>query len=522
LGLRLDRSIFLASCASIVGACGGATVMTDVTTETGAGGADGGAAATCSVSGLQDPDFATSTAWTPIRGVTLSPGSATFDTATMCDHGGIAQTLSTPPLTCARPLVLTLGVSLEDEDKLSFVAGVNGGWSSPVIPLGAQTLQICLGARVFGGAADLFLGMGNNLGLCPPQLSGGPSLSIEHVSIGADVTGACPLPGTVPNGDFERGTDRWTLHSVQGTAEIAPGLGEAGSLGARLATDRLCEGPFISGTISLPTSAMMPNPALRIWSKGTRNAVASVRIGSPVHAFYTGATYLPGTDQAVVTNVCIPRWAQGTVQPLALAFVETAFNQVCKTDNARDFAFDGLSFVSEPACATDANVFDPGFEQVAVASGAASFWALDRYDDDLASRVELETDGTSAHTGNVAAVLSTSTPCPRVSLSGGVTVPSPAGTQGPALRFWYQTSASTHTGLTVSLSALAAPVPLPATSTWTQVTACLDPHLASRPDLLSFALASITGGGTCADTFPTETVALDDIELAIDPSCPAM
>jgi hypothetical protein len=62
---------------------------------------------------------------------------------------------------------------------------------------------------------------------------------------------------------------------------------------------------------------------------------------------------------------------------------------------------------------------------------------------------------------------------------------------------------------------------LPPADAWTQVSVCLDPRLASRPDLLSFALVSIDGGGTCAAAFPEETATVDDVELTTDPGCPA-
>jgi hypothetical protein len=72
------------------------------------------------------------------------------------------------------------------------------------------------------------------------------------------------------------------------------------------------------------------------------------------------------------------------------------------------------------------------------------------------------------------------------------------------------------------MSALLGPVSLPAASTWTQVTACLDTHLAGRPDLLHFGVVSTDGGGICADTFPAETFAIDDVELTADANCSAI
>jgi hypothetical protein len=502
----------LLACASILSACGGERSMTD-----------SHAAASCSVPTVLDPDFATTSAWTTIGTATITPGSAHFSAATMCDHGGIEQTLHTPSLTCARALVMRMGLSIDHYDPLNFTVGVNGGWNSPLLQFGSSTTEICLGAAAFGGAAHLFLGIGINGMLCPPPVDNeGPGLSIEHIAIDIDAMNACPPPGTVPDGDFEGDVKSWSVNPRNGTAEIASGPGQGGSFAARLATDHLCEVPSISGRISLPTRAMVPSPALRIWSTGSSNAIASVRLGPSVPAFATSSTYIAGTNRAGVTNVCIPRWAQGTVQPLELAFAATRYTEDCTAERDRDFVFDDLAFVSEPACETDANVFDPGFEQVARAEDAAPFWSIDRYEDEPDADVELKINATLPHTGNVAALFSASTPCPHASISGSVTVPTPVGMAGPALKFWFRTGSSTHTGLGVSLNALLAPVSLPATSTWTQVKACLDPHVAGRPDLLRFGIVSATGGGICADTFPTETFAIDDVELTTDASCPAI
>jgi hypothetical protein len=503
-----DRALLRFACLSLLGACvDGRTVV---------------GLPPCYAPTLRDSGFLTTTEWTASDGVTLAPGDARFDTAAICGHGGVVQTLPTPRVACAVPLALDLDLTLARFDRLSAAIGVNGGWVNRVFPLGTSKPKVCLGPGAYGGAATLFLGAGNNPAACPPpEGEGGPALSFHSVSLDVDTTGVCPPPGTIPNGDFEAGAARWTFAPRDGLAEVAPGRGENGSWGAHLATDHLCERPSISGSISLPSGAVVPNLALRIWSRGTEHATASVRIGSLAPAFYTGATPIAGTGRDEVRNVCVPRWAQGTVQPLELSVLETHFAERCEIADVRDFALDGLAFVSEPACAASANVFDPGFEQIAGDAPAAPFWTLERYEDEPGSGVELKVDATLAHGGRVSARFSASGPCPRAGLSGGVTVPAPSGRAGPALAFWYEAGAGGHIGLAVSLAALTAPVSLPRAPTWTRVVACLDPRLAGRPDLLRFGIASTTGGGVCTDTFPAEGFAIDDVELATDPRCPA-
>ena len=494
------------SCASILGACGGATPPAD---------AGGEVAPACFLPAVRDPDFSTTTAWSAPDGVALGSGAATFSLPAVCEHLVVAQTVLTPPRSCARPLVMTVNVALNDLDRVNFVFGFGGKWY-PQLFAGTPVWNMCLGTSAFDGEQTLAFGGAINEGFCPPFAGATNSITIQHLSIAEDVQGICPLPGIVTNGDFEHGAAQWTLVPGAGVAEIAPGRGEGASAGARIATDHECQQPAIRGVISLPSSAMLPNPALRIWTNGTKGAVASVRMGPRPPDYLLGATYLPGQGGPAIANVCIPRWAQGTAQQFELGFAPADHAEQCSVPRESEIVFDGLSFVTDPACATDANVFDPGFEQAADPSSVAAFWAP------YTSDVQLVVDPTIAHTGKVAARFTGSTPCPLASLSGSVTIPAPEGANGPALKFWYDATSTSHLGLDVALGALSAPAALPTTTGWTPVTACLDPRLATRPDLLTFSLVSEDGGGTCADTFPMETVLLDDVELTTDPSCPSM
>jgi hypothetical protein len=513
--LRIGPIVARASLA-LAGACGSAPAATSAGVQ-----ADGGA--TCPPATLADPEFASPTSWTPARGAALAPGAVTFGAAGICDLAGVTQALPAAPLACARPLVLSFDASLTDDDRVSFAVGIGGGWNLPVLLVAAQTVKLCLGANVFGSAAPtLFLGPGTNPWVCPPPDEGGPAIVLSRVSLGEDVQGTCPLSGIIPGGDFEAGAPGWTLTAGDAVAEIAPGLGENGSAALHLAATHSCEAPSARGVISLPSPALLASPALRVWSKGSPGAVASIRVGTLVPTYYTGATYLPGTDAAEALDVCLPRWAQGTVQPLQLAFVSTRFTEDCVADEPRDFVFDDLAFVSQPGCVDDAGLFDPGFEQALAAPGLAPVWALERYDDQPSSTVAIATDGSTAHTGRAGARFTESSPCPNASLSATVTMPASAGAAGPALHLWYETNTGTHTGLEVSMNAFSAPVPLPPSATWTRATVCLDPRLAGRPEILRVTLTNVSGDSVCADQFPEETVGLDDLDLGTDPTCPAM
>jgi hypothetical protein len=516
LGVSTHRRVVLVACASVLGACGVTKPAADAGAELDAPDEK---APACSVPTVRDPDFSSTTAWSVPDGVAVGAG-ATFSLAAVCDHKAMRQTVLTPPPSCARPLVMTVTTALNDIDRVNFVFGFGGKWY-PQLFAGTPTWTFCLGASAFDGEQTLAFSAAINELLCP-VLGAASSITFQHLSIAEDVQGMCPLPGLVTNGDFEHGAAPWTFALGGGFAALAPGLGEGGSTGARIATDHLCEIPSIRGVISVPSSAMLPNPALRVWLNGTSNAVASVRIGPRPPDYLLGATYVPGTGGPAVANVCIPRWAQGTAQQLELGLAPTDYAEQCAMPPAQEIVFDGLSFVTDPACATDANVFDPGFELAADPTNAAAFWALQRHEDVVdTSKVELVVDPTIAHSGKVAARFTGSAPCPVATLSGSVTIPEPEGTSGPALKFWYDASGTSHLGLDVALGALAAPVPLPATTGWAPVTACLDPRVATHPDLLTFSLLSEDGGGNCLDGFPMETILLDDIELTTDPMCPS-
>jgi len=509
----------LVACASILGACRGAAEPTTHATDAGAAtDAAGEASPACFVPKVQDPSFATTTAWSADDEVVFAPGAVTFSVPALCDHRTVTQLVQTPPLACARPLVMSVTVALDDLDRVNFLFGLGGRWYAQLFA-GTPTWTFCLGASAFGGAQTLAFSSAVNLAFCPPPAGATNSITFQRLSISEDVQGVCPPPGIMWNGDFEQGKAPWTLNDTGGIAALEPGLGEGASTGARLATDHPCEQPSIRGLVSLPTNAMVPNPALRIWSSSTNGAVASVRIGPRPPDYLLGATYLPSRAGPASAHVCLPRWAQGTVQPLELAFAPTEFTETCPTPRARELVFDGLAFVTEPACAAESDVFDSGFELAADPANTAVFWALQRYQDEPTSDVGWVVDPHIAHTGKVAARFTGSSPCPVASLSGGVTMPRADGENGPALKFWYDASATAHLRLDVDLGSLTGPVALPVTTGWKQIVACIDPRVATHPDLLTFSLTSADGGGTCSNTFAPETVLLDDVELTTDPSC---
>ena len=82
------------SCASILGACGGASPPADAGGESDAGGE---VAPACFLPALRDPDFSTTTAWSAPDGVALGSGAATFSLPAVCEHLVVAQTRAATP-----------------------------------------------------------------------------------------------------------------------------------------------------------------------------------------------------------------------------------------------------------------------------------------------------------------------------------------------------------------------------------------------------------------------------------------
>jgi hypothetical protein len=95
----------------------------------------------------------------------------------------------------------------------------------------------------------------------------------------------------------------------------------------------------------------------------------------------------------------------------------------------------------------------------------------------------------------------------------------PAQGGGPALAFW-----SRMTGTHAVLRAYAADgtggsITVPREAQWRRGIICLDPTHAGRAQELLFYYHAASG---CMGTIPTETAFIDDLEVTVDPSCPAM
>ncbi len=456
----------------------------------------------------------------------LDPGAAVIDPNAMCIAGsGITQTFPFPEAACAEQYTLSLQAKLDCAGGgpgcfgNNFLAiGVNDSWnfiSVPVNfgsgPFSPQTL--CLGSAGLGGSASLFLGPSGTPFICPQDPFQELTMQLDQVVIAPDTGGMCPPYGIVKNGDFEAGAADWVLTAGNGTADIPQGAGSGGSRGGHIATTKFCSDPTLAGVMSIPSEALTPSPALRIWSKGSMNAVGKLSIAG------REITYLKGDGAEHVQSVCIPRSLQGTVQPVTFNFLSQTAGQVCANANVQDFVIDDLAFVSEPACAAGAPLFDNGFEQVSLATPAAPAWSPRAYKDQSATAT-FDVNAANAHMGNVAGKLTVTNPCTSASFFQAVTIPKKNAMGGPALRFFYKSSFNiTHATVAVALNALTANVSVtPSSGNWKSAFACLDSRLGGRPGELTFTING--GSGTCATAYAAETFWIDDVSLTNDPMCP--
>jgi hypothetical protein len=83
------------------------------------------------------------------------------------------------------------------------------------------------------------------------------------------------------------------------------------------------------------------------------------------------------------------------------------------------------------------------------------------------------------------------------------------------VKFWYRAPVLQTATATMSPGG----VPLKPSIAWKQASTCLAPGMAGRPVRLQFSING--GGGSCMNTFPQETLWVDDVELGTDPGCPS-
>jgi hypothetical protein len=458
-------------------------------------------------------------AWTLGQGATIDPtaagyidpGHVTLSHAASCAPGaGVHQSITMPTLAQSQPLALTLVANVDCITKqapdscwaMDVDAVVNGGTLSSYVEVAPYVSHLgCLGERAYGGTFDLVIRPRSGQA-CSALYT---DAIVDHVQIAPWST--CPLPGTIPDADFDGATDTWKTWTggaeglLRPVAEIAPSLGSAGSAAA---------------LISPPLS--FPNLALQVRFKGTAGTSARVVVDTVPLAVLTGT----GTE--VSSNVCLLESNKGMAQDLLLGIGLGVANSPpsdftpCGAAN-QDFVFDDLKFVSDPSCPATSYVADGGFERTDPASawdrGLQSGGVLVAATGDT---VGIDTTAANVHGGQRALKMVNSDGCGVRSAAFPATIPASVNGAGPALQFFYKAPALTKSKLNVTAN-LATSGNLPAATNYTQAQICLDPTMSGQTVTVLLTLAG-NAQGLCAAQ-PTETAWFDDFAVTTSASCPS-
>jgi len=451
----------------------------------------------------------------------LDPGELHLSRSAACAGGGATrQSISMPALSDAEPLAITVVANASCITTqgsgcwaLDMETVINGRVISVVDQVAPYIVQSgCLGERAYGGTFDLVV-RPRGREACSTMFK---DAIVDHVQITPSST--CPMPGTLPDGDFDGTTNVWrTLASgadgFTPVAEISPTLGTGGSAAAHLALRGGCESAFADALMSPPLS--MPGLALKVHYKGTAGVRARVFVDNATMAVLTG------TGEQASANVCLLEANKGMTQRLMLGLGDLTSLPGSSTSCGaitQDFVFDDLELVSDASCPTTANLADGGFERtdpaVAWDSGLQHGGVLVSQTGDT---VGVDATAANVHSGARALKIVNSDGCGVRKAAFPATVPASTTTAGPALQFFYKAPALTRSLLTVTTDGGVPSDTLPASPAYTQAEVCLDPALAGQT--VSVEL-SLSGNATCG-LQPSESAWFDDFAVTTSAACPA-
>ncbi len=466
--------------------------------------------------GPQDPTFQrTPDAWVATNAIVnpaqsangngqplVDPGAALVSGVDACaGKARLAQSFEMPAFAEAEPLALRWTADLQSCSdflcRAPFVARSRGAFLRDVVVtsqfFGPADHKACIGERWLGKTIDLTVDSTTGCSSTPVNVV------FDHFGIEPDPT--CPAVGVIPNANFDD-TGGWTSYADANTvAEVANGVGTGQTRGGHLSSSKLCQSPQLRGVMS-PRESSAEKLALAFTYRGTNGQ--KMNIG--VDAGTLGV--VRGTNVFEKASLCLPDSMKGEVSSLymSLPYKNPASGGSCDAADVRDFVFDDFALVADPKCADKVTVPDGGFEDASVATSWLSS------DSNNAS----STRTTAAHTGKSAAYLTGSYACGSASTTTIGTVPASAGGAGPALKFWVRGHVTTPATFSVSYGS-----GVPVTDAWTQRTVCISPKESGRTRSISFSI--YTGSVATCGTFTgaVTDVAIDDVELTTDASCPA-
>lgn len=420
-------------------------------------------------------------------------------------NGIVSQTLTMPRRSRAEPLQFQATYQSLQKGPLqeTFPAVAVGlGWYDHQFASNRNYISssLCLGAAHY--APESSTGPGSQLPLVVTLASpfaqcdaNQTELDIDHFEIVPATSDTCPDPGVVPNGDAE-GTGGWTFQtggSGAETASFAPGVGANGSRGVKLFVSQRCDLARATVPVSVPAADATGSPALSIFHSG------SINLTLDQTSFPTS-----GNGQPTVDHYCLPAPLRGLV--LQLEADVAVPGGLCTDVLNTQAVVDDVKVANDPACGTDPQVTDPGFE-----SGALPLVLSSTPGKSTAAVVA----DPAAHGGQHDLALAVSDACTNAFYVTQVAAPTVNPGEGAAVSFYYRLEAGTSS-LFVSGTTNFAPM---RDGQWHQGFACIDQRFPGRSQ--EFLVELSTSGMTCG-AIATETVSIDDLAAVSTPMCSPM
>jgi hypothetical protein len=481
---------------------------------------------------LQDPGFQDipAGAWTIAQGATLAPrangpidpGELQLDMTAICSAGTARQTITVPSVADSDPLALRI---TRTDDCWTSGGTPCGGPATAITINGATTVftattlsrptLACLGERAYDGTYDIVVGAGDRSNCA---LGDSVDIVVDHLDI--EPSASCPVPGTLPDGDFEGTAATWTASTpandsggAPAVAELSPGAGSRGTQAGHVSVGTACDYAQLQELISPPLAAI-PNLAVQLAYHGTGAAPLQIAL----NGIAIGSVPAAGADWSTA-RACVPEGLKGTTVKAGIGIAAPSLLGASCGDAASDFVFDDVQFVSDPTCPPTAWLLDGDFErsgattvQTAIddqgRAGAQVFAGIDDAPDDAFTGTHsLKLSNDSGFTSAVAAF--------------PISIP-PAGSgppgAGPALTFWYKVPTLASSSLNIQVGLAGSLHVTSPSGNYTAGRVCLDRITGGQTVAVTIKLA---GNGTDGATYPAETVWLDGFSLGTSPACPA-
>lgn len=473
---------------------------------------------------VQDPGFASATAWTPANGALLNatavgsvdPGEVSFLPSSLCTLGHVTQMVKMPTFEKSEPLVLELsyknGIDFQNFDRALMGVAFGDSWSPfpNFSDANFHSVRICLPAGAYapsgtpgaGAPVPFAFGPYQQPDRCPNSTV--TAFAVDHAAIVMANAGECGARfGEGANFDAE-GMGGWTFTVSGGSSGgFVAGAGVGGSRAARINLAQRCDSALMQTTINVPD---VPNPAFEMFVSAGPGANPSLSFST----LFTTSVFPTTTPAAQnrTLHMCVPPTLRG--QTVGVSLSVSGGSGVCSDTLNLQVSADNARVVDDPACASTDGLPSPGFEQGGVPWGAYFF---------VSTSTANATISSSAHSGTKALALQSNGRCSSSGYTVMPRVPAPSGGAGPALKFFASvgvnpdatTFARPRGGTTLTLTEGGGYLPY---------TVCLNPLYAGRAQPV--IIGHDGGSGLCDNSnYTQQTALIDDLTVTTDPSCPA-